>query len=1111
MADDSGIKGIEEQDLGTVEVNPNAQNKPSAFPQFTDEAKVSRGLEDFTKFKKGFKQALPYVLQLGADLVPGSGITEISGQQIDVVEGGKRLSFPKQVERTTELAKEGKTTEAIVSGVDTALTGVAGVGEGMMVAGAIAPSIYGKALAIAGWGLYGLSKTGSAILRNTKTGKKILADFEGDDAVGYDIKSIKIPENVESDDTIKTLEDNIDIETVRTDDTDTEVAIPELAKDLNTTEAITGYIVAPDKLDRDQLVAKVENDPEVKTKTDKYLEEQGISGDTVPLYRLINVEDKVKRRIGDPFPEVIKKAEIGNESIISGSLTPKANIKTYDFFEPKVGVNTTTELVRYDVPRDRIKIAMGGFKNDIKQNVNKKLKEKGFGQEKISGLKTVTNPSKTAKELIDMQDEIIADVTGLEKTVLNKGPSFGLSYDVGAAKDIIDGKIKTIEDYKNYKGSSYYPISSEERTNFIKNKTPIEDVEKLAEKRYIDEANKITDFYGLPRLGAPKQDEGIKALEQKDITPSGFKFEPADPKSRRMYGRVYEAEDGNIALLEIGVDGYSTKRLYGVNAMVDGKPRSIGKVTLSQSTVADDKKIDDLINIELDDDVRGKGFGEKIIKGLVNYSSRPEGLSIRDIKRNALPFWKKLGINFYEGSINKGSRYKKYGFIPNESGIKNVKYKFSDELKKEQPDEGIKALGPQDIKEKGITQIPTTNLEVTPLKGLDIVQRTDETPLINKQGKIKIVDIHEYLDNPQKRDVLNQKDFDDMIQEAKEEIMYQLKQEKTGKDWYDGDIEKTMKLLEEDNPNFYAGGEKKDLLVFLTSIMSSGQNVGYDMNVALRIMDKYIETGTIYPRNPDKFYTKKEAKKYKKRGQPSIEGTPKAWTQQTNDKALSFTDAFIKDKGLTAFLDFVHAPTTRREASKLAEKYGLKPFLGRKDEPIIGANLFGDKIGNFMQNMMGMDTDANVADIWFTRMMNRRQGNMFIVPKTGKNKGKRISIDQPQSVPHREAYDRFIDVLSKEMGESKRDTQAILWYFEQGLYSKLGVPSEPKKYSEVVEGILKQRRDDAGRSVSQSNEITQQKKSTSKTSRAKTKTTKLKRAEGGFVERNTYDWVYTNG
>ena len=168
-----------------------------------------------------------------------------------------------------------------------------------------------------------------------------------------------------------------------------------------------------------------------------------------------------------------------------------------------------------------------------------------------------------------------------------------------------------------------------------------------------------------------------------------------------------------------------------------------------------------------------------------------------------------------------------------------------------------------------------------------------------------------------------------------------------------------------------------------------------------------------------------------------------------------------------------------------------------------------------MQNKMGMDTDANVADIWFTRMMNRRQGNMFMIPKTGKDKGKRISIDQPQSVPIREAYDRFIDVLSKEMGESKRDTQAILWYFEQGLYSKLGVPSEPKKYSEVVEGILKQRRDDARRSISQSNVFENQKKRTSKTSRTKartrTKTNKIKRAEGGFVDRNTYDWVYTNG
>ena len=131
--DNTGIKALEEQDLGTVEVNPNSQEKVSAFPQFSDEAKTSRGLEDFKSLKKGMKQAIPYVLQLGADLVPGSGIAEVTGQQPDFVEGEKRPSYFEAFDRTVDYAKEGKTKEAIVSGVDTALTAIGGVGEGAML------------------------------------------------------------------------------------------------------------------------------------------------------------------------------------------------------------------------------------------------------------------------------------------------------------------------------------------------------------------------------------------------------------------------------------------------------------------------------------------------------------------------------------------------------------------------------------------------------------------------------------------------------------------------------------------------------------------------------------------------------------------------------------------------------------------------------------------------------------------------------------------------------------------------------------------------------------------------------------------------------------------
>ena len=1095
--DNSGIKGIEEQDLGTVTVNPNEEKTVSAFPQYSDETKEARGLEDFRNLKKGFKKALPYIGQLGLDLVPGSGITEIFGMQPDIVEGGQRPSFAGQVERTTELAKEGKTTEAVVSGVDTALTGVAGVGEGIMVAGAmtgpLAPLLVG-----AGFAIKGLAKGGKLILQSTKTGKKILANYDGNVDVGFSIKNIEVPKDVESDPDIQTLEDTIDVPTTKTDDTDTEVAIPEIAKDLNTTEAITSYVVAPDKLSRNELIAKIEDDPEVKTKTDKYLDDQGYTEDTIPVYRIISVKDVTK----GPFfnQKVLQKAEIGEEGIISGSLSPEANIKTINFMQGKGA--TKQEVVRYDVPRNKIKLTMKAYKDDIKQTSNKKIKEKGFGQEKIPGFQTVTNPSKTAKNLIEMQDEVIADVTGLKKNVLGS-PKVLDAFDTDK---LLKGGYK---DYKQFKADlepSRSYASMEDFDNMYNKKISIEQFKEIEDKKTKEAFDKVVNFY---KLDTTKQDEGIKALEKKDITPSGFKFEPADTTSmpRKMYGRTYIAEDESIALMEIGIDGYTTKRLYGVNAMVDGKPRYIGKVTLGQSTIADDKKIDDLINIELDDDVRGKGFGEKIVKGLVNYSSRPEGLSIRDIKRNALPFWKKLGINFYEGSVNKGSRYKKYGFIPNKSGMKNVKYKYPDELKKEKQDTGIQTLGPQNIKEKGIAQVPKNNLEITPLKGIEIMNRTDTQPLIKTTGKVKVNDILEYLENPNKRDITNQKDFDEMVLEAEEEIANQLKQQETGVDWYDGDIAKTMSLLDEVNPKFKDNGDAKDLVAFMTAIFSSGTGVGQDIKTAVQLVDHYLNTGKIVSKNPFNKYGPKD--EVVKKGLKK-EGDPKSWTRQTNEKALLFADAFIQDQGLSKFLEYIQKPTTRREASKLAEKYGLKKLEGRKDDPIVGANLFGPKIGKFMKNLMGIEGDENVADIWFTRMMNRRQGKMFFVPQSGQFKGQRVPIEQPQSIPIREAYDKFIKTISEKQGKNNRDIQAILWYFEQRLYTKLGVPSEPKKYSQAIESLLEQRRNVSDGSLSQSNVAkgTSEKRSSTE---KKEKPTQLKKAQGGFVERNTYDWVYRDG
>ena len=602
MDEEQGITALGPEDLGTVEVTSNVEEteqKESAFSQFTDEAKASRGIEDFKNLKKGFKKALPYIGQLGLDLVPGSGITEIFGKQPDIVEGGQRPSFAGQVERTTELAKEGKTTEAVVSGVDTALTGVAGVGEGIMVAGAmtgpLAPLLVG-----AGFAIKGLAKGGKLILQSTKTGKKILANYDGNEKIGFSIKDVEVPKDVESDPDIQTLEDTIDIPTTKTEDTDTEVAIPENIKDLNSTEAITSYVIAPEDVNRNQLIAKIENDPEVKTKTDKYLEEKGFTEETVPVFRLITPNKK--------------GAEIGEESLISGSLTPESNIATMRYFQGRGGGQK--QLVRYDVPKSKIKLAMGGVKNDIKQSSNKIIKEKGIGQTEpkrtIADLRAeamgggrlsskVTNPSKTAKETIDMQDEVIADVTGLEKNVYEGNPNEIFANP--ELENITKGKYKNYKEMQSDMPDNRDYTTSKDLNDLFSKKVTAEEFRKRKDDRAKEAFDKVTNFY---KLSAPKQDEGIKALGPKTIediikpkgeirNQGGFKFNPevTQKNLRLQKTRLKKLKEGVQTAGEP-----KNKRIVLKSDNPDNPDFAIGKINFDDWT----KRVEKVLS---DDEIKG--------------------------------------------------------------------------------------------------------------------------------------------------------------------------------------------------------------------------------------------------------------------------------------------------------------------------------------------------------------------------------------------------------------------------------------------------------------------------------------------------------------------------
>ena len=344
------------------------------------------------------------------------------------------------------------------------------------------------------------------------------------------------------------------------------------------------------------------------------------------------------------------------------------------------------------------------------------------------------------------------------------------------------------------------------------------------------------------------------------------------------------------------------------------------------------------------------------------------------------------------------------------------------------------------------------------------------TPVIKGSGKnekVKIDDILNHFDQAPKLDINNPDDFSKMVNQGVEEVNYQLKQEITGAGWYDKDMKIAMEKLDEINPKFKGNKDIKDFTVFLTAISSPGVNVGSDFKVAANIADIYLDTGKIPTTNPLSKQTEKDV--LVKMGKAKV-GDEKGWTQRSHLKGqLEFVQKYIDQNGLANFIDFLDTPTTRRELNTLRKEYGMKPISGALDKEIYGADMFGPKVSKFMQSLMGT-SDESVPDIWFTRGFNRKSGNVYTIKKDGV----KASADQPRNLSERKIMDNYIEqirnTLQNEHGITlnNRDTQAILWYFEQGLYTKIGVKSEPKSYADAAKSIIERKTNDIEGGIPQS-------------------------------------------
>jgi predicted GNAT family acetyltransferase len=313
-----------------------------------------------------------------------------------------------------------------------------------------------------------------------------------------------------------------------------------------------------------------------------------------------------------------------------------------------------------------------------------------------------------------------------------------------------------------------------------------------------------------------------------------------------------------------------------------------------------------------------------------------------------------------------------------------------------------------------------------------------------KDTKVKIPDVLEYLDSGKKRDIFNEEDYKAMLDEGLQEINYQLQQEVTGEGWYDEGVKKAMDIAPKINPKFADNPDLKDLLLFTTAIASSGVNVGSDFKVGLQVADIFADTGQIPLTNPK---------------------TGSGWTVRGSNlaKQLNLANNYIQKNGLPAFLEFMHSEVQGRDIQDFRKEYGnLGPSKGvRMEEYYSGHRAFGPKIGEFMANLYGVD-DNNVTDMWNIRGMNRLMGgSMYVRNKDGKIlSNKDGTVMENTGSPTKEfkiVFDKYMTDLSNLIGKSVRDTQAIRWYLEQGLYTALGVRSVPKDYGTAAQEVLDQK------------------------------------------------------
>tara|TARA_X000001382_G_scaffold21505_1_gene13105 strand:+ start:8213 stop:17179 length:8967 start_codon:yes stop_codon:yes gene_type:complete len=288
-------------------------------------------------------------------------------------------------------------------------------------------------------------------------------------------------------------------------------------------------------------------------------------------------------------------------------------------------------------------------------------------------------------------------------------------------------------------------------------------------------------------------------------------------------------------------------------------------------------------------------------------------------------------------------------------------------------------------------------------------------------------------------------DYDTILQSLLQDYEEQTAQEDTGDAWYTDDINEAIELTSQIYPELNKP-EFRDLFLTVTALLSPRQKPAANWENAILALRSWAETGRLELAKPN----------------------GKQFGVEAQRTSLELFQYMIDTMGLEEATKWVQSKHTGREMAEIRMQSGIyrkdapsdkaKDYLPSETnltEAKLGIYMFGPKVGDFMQNSVGIDQSAVTVDLWAARTYNRYIGRLMdVAPKLAE--AKQIQSDV-RGRAERQNITKLFREAAQQVGIDPSAMQAALWYFEQRLYRVHGIKSDSQNFSDAARKSLTQR------------------------------------------------------